>query len=163
MKLLFKAPQASYDPSLLVPGTTVRVHQLIKEGEKTRVQIYEGKIIARKGKTDTNSTITVRRISIGNVGVERIFPLFSPLISQIEVVKKPNTVRRAKLYYLRDRKGDSMKLSEHSFKATISLQPTEIDEENLEVIETIVSSEDNDAIETVDTSETPETQVAPVA
>ncbi len=141
MKLLFKAPTTSYDPSLLIPGTTVRIHQLIKEGEKTRVQIYEGKIIARKGKTDTNSTITVRRISIGNVGVERIFPIFSPLISQIEIIKKPNKAKSAKLYYLRDRKGDSMKIPEHSFKATVSLQPVEMDIENLEIIETIVSDD----------------------
>ena len=88
--------------------------------------------------------------------LERVFPIFSPLISQIEVLKKPTTVRRAKLYYLRDRKGDSMKINEHSFKATVSLQPTAIDESKLEVIETLVTEETPEVSEApVETAETP--------
>jgi large subunit ribosomal protein L19 len=83
------------------PGYTVRVHQRIREGSKERVQVFEGLVIARKGGTGTNATFMVRKISYG-VGVERIFPLHSPNIVKLEVVKSP-AVRRAKLYYARER------------------------------------------------------------
>jgi large subunit ribosomal protein L19 len=78
---------------------TVRVHQKIKEGEKERVQVFQGIIIAMRGKTENTKTMTVRKVSFG-VGVEKIFPLASPLIEKIEVVKVAK-VRRSKLYYLR--------------------------------------------------------------
>jgi large subunit ribosomal protein L19 len=84
----------------LRPGMTVRVHQRIKEGEKERVQIFQGIIIALRGKTPATKTMTVQKHSFG-VMVEKIFPLASPLIEKIEVVKIAK-VRRAKLYYLRD-------------------------------------------------------------
>lgn len=95
------------DLTALKPGATVRVHQKIKEGDpatkdgagKTRVQIFEGIIIARKHGSGPNATITVRKVS-GGYGVERTYPLHSPAIAQLEVVKQ-STVRRAKLYYLR--------------------------------------------------------------
>ncbi len=80
-------------------GYTVKVHQRIKEGAKERVQIFEGLVIARKGGTGTNATFTVRKIASG-VGVERIYPLHSPNIVKLEVVK-PTDVRKAKLYYVR--------------------------------------------------------------
>jgi len=83
----------------LKPGATVRVHQKIKEGEKFRIQIFEGMIIARKHGSGPNATITVRKISNG-VGVERIFPIHTPVVAQFEVTKN-SKVRRAKLYYLR--------------------------------------------------------------
>ena len=83
------------------PGDTVKVHQRIKEGGKERVQIFEGLVIARKGGTGVNSTFMVRKISYG-VGVERIFPLHSPNIVKLEVTK-PSNVRKAKLYYVRER------------------------------------------------------------
>ena len=80
-------------------GYTVRVHQKIKEGDKERVQIFEGLVIARKGGTGVNATFTVRKIASG-VGVERIYPLHSPNVIKVEVVKSPE-VRHAKLYYVR--------------------------------------------------------------
>jgi large subunit ribosomal protein L19 len=85
------------------PGNTVRVDYLIKEGERERVQPFEGVVIARKG-SGAGRTFTVRKIAADKVGVERIFPLNSPKIKGIKVLKEGN-VRRAKLYYLRDRKG----------------------------------------------------------
>ncbi|PJE64254.1 MAG: 50S ribosomal protein L19 [Candidatus Ryanbacteria bacterium CG10_big_fil_rev_8_21_14_0_10_43_42] len=83
------------------PGDTVRVHQRITEGDKTRTQIFEGLVIARKHGTEAGATFTVRKIAQG-VGVERIFPLYSPNIEKIEIVKR-SRVRRAKLYYVREK------------------------------------------------------------
>ncbi|MFA5107799.1 MAG: 50S ribosomal protein L19 [Patescibacteria group bacterium] len=91
----------------LKPGLTVRVHQKVKEGDKERIQVYEGLIIARHGGAGLNATMTVRKISEG-IGVERIFPLHSPQIAKIEAVKQ-GKVRRAKLYYLRDKKARPLK------------------------------------------------------
>lgn len=84
------------------PGDIVRVHQRIKEGEKTRVAKFEGMIIARKHGNGMTGTFTVRKV-IQEIGVERIFPLHSPLIEKIEVVSRPSRVRRAKLYYIREK------------------------------------------------------------
>lgn len=84
-------------------GDTVRVDYKIKEGDKERVQPFEGIVIARKGAGE-GKTFCVRKIASGNIGVERIFPLNSPWIEGLEVVKKSKP-RRAKLYYLRERKG----------------------------------------------------------
>lgn len=86
--------------SEIKPGNVVQVHQKIVQGDKFRTQIFEGVVIAKRGKTDQDRTITVRKVSEGGYGVERIFPLASPLISKIAVLKKPK-VRRSKLYYLR--------------------------------------------------------------
>lgn len=82
-------------------GNTVKVHQKIREGSKERVQIFEGLVIARKGGNGANATFMVRKIASG-VGVERIYPLHSPNIVKLEVVKSP-VVRQAKLYYVRAR------------------------------------------------------------
>jgi large subunit ribosomal protein L19 len=87
------------------PGNTVKVHQRIKEGGKERVQIFEGLVIAKKGGTGVNGTFTVRKITSG-VGVERIYPIHSPNIVKLEVVK-PTAVRRAKLYYVRGRRDNT--------------------------------------------------------
>ncbi len=90
-------------------GNTVKVHYRIVEGDKERIQIYEGIVIAIDGKS-IGKTFTVRKISF-DVGVERVFPIFSPRIAKIEIVRK-GKIKRAKLYYLRDRKGKSAKLKE---------------------------------------------------
>ncbi len=91
------------------PGDTVKVHVLVKEGEKERSQIFQGVVIRRKG-SGTNETFTVRKIS-GGIGVERIFPLHSPNITDIHVVRR-GRVRRSKLYYLRALKGKSARIRE---------------------------------------------------
>ncbi len=90
-------------------GSFVKVHVNIKEGARERIQIFEGTIIAKKG-TGLRESFTVRRISYG-VGVERVFPIHSPVINKVEVVRK-GKVRRAKLYYLRERVGKRAKVKE---------------------------------------------------
>lgn len=95
----------------LEPGYTVRIHERIREGEKERVQIFEGLVISiHRGHSTTDVTFTVRRIASG-IGVERVFPLHSPIIEKIEV-KKVAKVRRAKLSFLRGRHGKSARLNE---------------------------------------------------
>ncbi len=91
------------------PGDTVIVNVKVKEGERTRVQAYEGVCIARTG-GGLNESFTVRKISYGE-GVERVFPIFSPNIDSIKVIRR-GKVRRAKLYYLRDRRGKSARIAE---------------------------------------------------
>ena len=93
------------------PGDTLRVNVKIKEGDRERVQAFEGVCIARAG-ASINENFTVRKISFGE-GVERVFPLLSPMIESIEV-KRRGVVRRAKLYYLRDRRGKSARIVERS-------------------------------------------------
>ncbi len=93
------------------PGDTLRVNVKIKEGERERVQAYEGVCIARSG-GGLNANFTVRKISFGE-GVERVFPLFSPSVASIDVVRR-GKVRRAKLYYLRDRRGKSARITERA-------------------------------------------------
>ena len=90
-------------------GDTVKVHIKIKEGNRERIQVFEGTVIARKG-SGVSETFTVRRVSYG-VGVERVFPIHSPNVKGVKLVRKGH-VRRAKLYYLRDRVGKAAKLRE---------------------------------------------------
>ncbi|CAN5333982.1 50S ribosomal protein L19 [soil metagenome] len=91
------------------PGDTVRVHVRVVEGERERVQVFEGVVIRRRG-SQLSQTFTVRKVSFG-VGVERTFPLHSPMIAKIEV-RTRGQVRRAKLYYLRSRVGKKAKVKE---------------------------------------------------
>lgn len=91
------------------PGDTIKVHVKIKEGDKERIQIFEGVVIRKRGGA-SRSTFTVRKISYG-VGVERIFPTNSPAIDRIEIVQR-GKVRRAKLYYLRQLKGKAARIRE---------------------------------------------------
>jgi large subunit ribosomal protein L19 len=91
------------------PGDSIRVHVKVREGEKERIQVFAGIVIARRG-GGARETFTVRKISSG-IGVERIFPLHSPVIDRIEVERK-GSVRRAKLYYLRSRKGKAARIDE---------------------------------------------------
>ena len=96
-------------------GDSVKVHYRIVEGNRERVQIFEGTVIAINNK-GVSKTFTVRKISF-DIGVERIFPVYSPRVEKVEVTRK-NTVRRSKLYYLRDRKGKAAKLKQRRAKST---------------------------------------------
>ena len=91
-------------------GDTIKVGYKVTEGTRSRVQNYEGVVISRKGGSQISASFTVRKISFGE-GVERVFPLFSPNIDSIEVVRR-GKVRRSKLYYLRTRRGKSARISE---------------------------------------------------
>ncbi len=96
------------------PGDTLQVNVKVKEGDRTRVQAYEGVCIARSG-GGLQESFTVRKISYGE-GVERVFPLYSPMLDSIKVIRK-GKVRRAKLYYLRDRRGKSARITERQDRA----------------------------------------------
>src|SRR3954467_11745837 len=96
------------------PGDTVIVNVKVKEGERSRVQAYEGVCIARSG-AGFQESFTVRKISYGE-GVERVFPVYSPMIDSVKVVRR-GLVRRAKLYYLRDRRGKSARIAERAERA----------------------------------------------
>jgi len=93
------------------PGDTVKVNVKVREGERERIQAYEGVCIARSG-GGINESFTVRKISFGE-GVERVFPIYSPLVDSIDVVRR-GKVRRAKLYYLRERRGKSARIAERT-------------------------------------------------
>lgn len=113
--------QLKKDLPQLKPGQTVRVHQRIKEGDKTRIQPFEGLIIATKHGRGLDGTFTVRKIAEG-VGVERIYPLHSPTIDKIEILKTSD-VRRAKLYYMRKRFGKSAKMkSKAAANPTVAIE-----------------------------------------
>jgi large subunit ribosomal protein L19 len=103
-----EAQQSKQQAPALRPGETVRVHVKVVEGEKERTQVFEGIVIGMSG-SGSRANFTVRKISYG-VGVERIFPLHSPRIDKVEVVAR-GKVRRAKLYYLRQRAGKAARLS----------------------------------------------------
>lgn len=115
------------------PGDTVRIHQKIKEGDKERIQIFEGVVIAKKHGKGISATITVRK-AIEGVGVERIIPIHSPSIGKIEVVKSAK-IRRSKLYYLRTAKGTKARLKKKDFAVAIAEPELQVSE-TAEVIET---------------------------
>src|ERR1700691_4254478 len=108
--------QARQDIPAFRPGDTVRVHVRLKEaeGEKERIQPFEGVVISKRGHL-SSTTFTVRRVSFG-IGVERIFPLHSPMISSIEILQQ-GRVRRARLYYLRERKGKAARIKRVEYVA----------------------------------------------
>ena len=101
--------QMKLDAPVIRVGDTVKVHVKIREGERERIQVFEGTIIAKKG-SGVSETFTVRRVSYG-VGVERVFPVHSPNVAKVELVRS-GKVRRSKLYYLRDRVGKAAKVKE---------------------------------------------------
>lgn len=108
MKMIESRGQKQEIPAFS-PGDTVKVHQRVIEGNKQRIQVFEGVVVARRG-SRTNASFTVRKISYG-IGVERIFALYSPNIERIEVTRL-GKVRRAKLYYLRSRSGKAARIKE---------------------------------------------------
>jgi large subunit ribosomal protein L19 len=108
----------------LRPGDTIKVHQKVKEGDKERIQIFEGLVIAKKHGAGISATITVRKV-VDGIGVERVFPIHSPAIDKIEVLRH-GKVRRAKLYYLRTAKGKKAKLKRKDF--AVAIAPEQIEE-----------------------------------
>ena len=139
------------------PGYTVRVHERIQEGNKERIQVFEGLVIAvHKGATATDSTFTVRRIASG-VGVERVFSLHSPKIEKIEV-KKVAKVRRAKLFFLRGRRGKAARLSERfttadEFAVAAPLEVVANEPEEAVVAEEAASADDVTPTESQESAE----------
>ena len=97
------------DMPAFAPGDTVRVHVKIREGEKERIQVFQGVVISKR-KGGVNATFTVRKVSYG-VGVERIFPMHSPIVDKVEIVTR-GRVRRAKIYYLRKLRGKAARIRE---------------------------------------------------
>lgn len=108
LKLISQSSMKENVPEFNV-GDTVKVHVQIKEGEKSRIQVFEGTVIAKKH-GGISETFTVRRVSHG-CGIERVFPVHSPAVDKVEVIRR-GKVRRAKLYYLRDRVGKAAKVKE---------------------------------------------------
>jgi large subunit ribosomal protein L19 len=108
LKLMAEGCIKEANPAIRV-GDVVKVHVKIREGERERIQVFEGTIIARKG-AGVSETFTVRRVSYG-VGVERVFPVNSPNVAKVETIRR-GKVRRSKLYYLRDRVGKAAKVKE---------------------------------------------------
>jgi large subunit ribosomal protein L19 len=108
----------------LRPGDTVKIYQKIKEGEKERIQVFEGLLIIRKHGKEMGSTITVRKV-ISGVGVEKIFPLNSPTLEKIEVLRR-GQARRAKLYYLRKAKGRKARLKREEMGIAVPEKETTI-------------------------------------
>lgn len=139
-------------------GDTVRVHQRIKEGNRQRIQVFEG-IVIKKQNGGLNETFTVRRVAYG-VGVEKTFLMHSPLVEKVEVVRV-GKVRRAKLYYLRDRVGKAAKTKENiganlKRDEIVIKEDVPVEEVKEEVVETV----DTPAVEEVKAEETVETPVA---
>lgn len=128
----FKAEQEKNIPDLR-PGDTIKVHQKIKEGEKERIQIFEGIIIARKNGKGISGTMTVRKI-VDGVGVERIFQIHSPSIEKIDVVSHAK-VRRAKLNYLRTAKGSKARLKRKELSSAIAEEPAKVVETPVEEVQ----------------------------
>ena len=108
LKMISDASMKQEVPAFVI-GDTVKVYVRIKEGDKSRIQVFEGTVIAKKH-GGINETFTVRRVAHG-CGIERVFPLHSPVVDRVEVIRK-GKVRRAKLYYLRDRVGKAAKVKE---------------------------------------------------
>ena len=128
-------------------GDTLKIHLKIKEGEKERIQIFEGVCIAIKN-AELNSAFTVRKISYGE-GVERVFPFYSPKIFKIEVAKSGD-VRRSKLYYLRNRSGKSARITEKNKFAT---RKKLVEDDNIKIDETRKLSKNSDNLKSSTSSE----------
>lgn len=107
-------PEISEDVARIDPGDTVRVHQRITEGRNERIQVFQGVVISMRGGRDAGASYTVRRTGTHGIGVERTFPLYSTSVDKVEILRKTK-VRRAQLYYLRDRQGKSARLKEKRF------------------------------------------------
>ncbi len=107
-------PELPAEMTEIDPGDTVRVHQRITEGRNKRIQVFQGVVIAMRGGKSAGATYTVRRTGAHGIGVERTFPLYSKNVEKVEVLRKTK-VRRAQLYYLRERQGKAARLKEKRF------------------------------------------------
>ncbi len=107
-------PEQAADFPEIGPGDTVRVHQRIREGRNERIQIFQGVVVALRGGKSAGASYTVRRTASHGVGVERTFPLYSKSVDKLEVLRKAK-VRRAQLYFLRERSGKAARLKEKRF------------------------------------------------
>jgi len=138
------------------PGDTVKVHVRVVEGNRERVQVFQGAVMRRQG-GGVQETFTVRKVSFG-VGVERTFPVHSPTIAKIEVTTLGD-VRRAKLYYLRDRHGKAAKIKERRIprgKAAVAVDEDELeneDVEELDAVDTVDDVDDADVVDEVESSD----------
>lgn len=119
------------NPPMVKAGDTVRVHQKIKEGDKERVQVFEGLVIAVKHGRGLDGTFTVRKVAAGGVGVERTYPLHSPNVVKVDRVKTAQ-VSRAKLYYMRDRKGKNARFKTEGANAASWNEPAAVIPEEVE-------------------------------
>jgi large subunit ribosomal protein L19 len=126
------------NPPQVKPGDTVRVHQRIKEGEKERIQIFEGLVIATKHGQGLDGTFTVRKMAVGGIGVERTYPLHSPNIVKVDRTKSA-AVHRAKLYYMRERLGKSARFRKENHEGASWSEPAAVIEP--EVVEEPVVEE----------------------
>ncbi len=124
IEALFTRREGGVEPDSFRVGDTVRVHYKVVEGDKERVQVFQGQVI-RKRRGQVGATFTVRKVSY-NVGVERIFPLFSPRIDKVELVSR-GLVRRSKLYYLRELEGKAARLrdSREKYQAVVGGTPSD--------------------------------------
>ena len=123
------------------PGDTVRVHQRVVEGEKQRVQIFEGVVIQRKG-GGIQETFTVRKIATGGVGVERIFNIHSPRVVDIEVLRR-GKVRRARITYLRERQGRAARIAERRARAVAEKEKDVTEAVDEDAVEEVSAEEEN--------------------
>jgi large subunit ribosomal protein L19 len=135
------------------PGDTVKVHVRVVEGNRERVQVFQGAVMRRQG-GGVQETFTVRKVSFG-VGVERTFPVHSPTIAKIEVTTLGD-VRRAKLYYLRDRHGKAAKIKERRIprgKAAVAVAEDDVENEDVEELEQVDAVDDVDVVDEVGSSD----------
>jgi len=143
------------------PGDELKVHVRVVEGNKSRIQVFQGLVIARQG-SGIRETFTIRKISYG-VGVERIFPVHAPVIEKIELVRK-GEVRRAKLYYLRDLRGKAAKIRERrgadDLETLYSSAPAAVEETAAPVVEEVPVAQDAVAEAPVESAEATEANAA---
>lgn len=135
----FVSNQFRVDIARIHPGDLVRVHQKIKEGDKERVSAFEGIIIAKKHGDGITGTFTVRKV-VDGIGVERTFPIHSPRIDKIDIVRR-SKVRRAKLYYIRDKAAREVRRKMRTLRQETASAPVIAEEQTTEIEETTASDE----------------------
>ncbi len=153
---LVERPRLRSDLPVFRPGDTVKVHVKVSEGTRERIQVFQGVVIAKRG-GGLRESFTVRKISFNGVGVERTFPLHSPTVATIEIVQH-GRVRRAKLYYLRERTGRHAKIKERRLDLATPGRPEAAEEAPL--VPLGETAEVPEATEAADTGQAPEAEAA---